>query len=96
MPLVFRLLSSHPARCAHCLGSSALLLLGNVTFNQDDNDRADVANKKDLDAAEALLGCGSVTSELTTRTVQRGGGGKRASTYTIDFNKLQVWARAEK
>jgi len=71
---------------------SALLLLGNVTFNQDDNDRADVANKKDLDAAEALLGCGSVTSELTTRTVQRGGGGKRASTYTIDFNKLQAEA----
>ena len=69
---------------------SSLLLLGNVAFNQDDNDRADVANQKVLDAAEALLGCGALTSELTTRTVQRGGGGKRTSTYTIDFNKLQV------
>ena len=50
-----------------------------------------MTNQTDLAAAETLLGCGSLTSLLTTRTVQRGGGpGKRTSTYQVDFNKAQA------
>ena len=31
-----------------------------------------------------------LTSFLTSRTLQRGGGGKRVSTYTVDYNKQQA------
>ena len=55
---------------------------------QDDTDRADVSNTKDLDAACALFGLTKITSELTTRKMQRGGA--RGSQYLIDFNKVQA------
>ena len=72
---------------------SALLLMGNVTFEQDDNDRADITNRPVLEAVEKLLGVENLTSQLTTRTVQRGGAaGKRVSTYTVEFNKSQAEA----
>eukprot|EP00325_Prymnesiales_sp_UTEX-LB-985_P020714 CAMPEP_0174733188 /NCGR_PEP_ID=MMETSP1094-20130205/60818_1 /TAXON_ID=156173 /ORGANISM="Chrysochromulina brevifilum, Strain UTEX LB 985" /LENGTH=1727 /DNA_ID=CAMNT_0015935811 /DNA_START=13 /DNA_END=5196 /DNA_ORIENTATION=+ len=67
---------------------SGLLLLGNVTFDQDDSDRADVKNTKDLDAACEVFGLKSITGELTTRKMQRGGA--RGSQYLIDFNKVQA------
>jgi len=66
---------------------SMLMMLGNVVFAQDDNDKAEVKTPDAQDAAEALLGCGKITSMLTTRTMTRGGGGKRMSTYTIDYTK---------
>ena len=66
---------------------SALLMIGNVTFTQDDNDRAEISDMSALEAVEDLAGCGKLQGLLTTRTMTRGGGGKRMSTYTIDYTK---------
>ena len=49
-------------------------------------------SRDSLEAAESLLGCGSIKGNLLTRTMQRGGGGKRQSVYTIDYNKVQAEA----
>ena len=61
-------------------------------MNQDDNDKADVEEIEVLKAGEDLLGCGMLTGLLLQRTLQRGGGGKRMSSYTIDYNKVQAEA----
>ncbi|KAL1521199.1 hypothetical protein AB1Y20_022751 [Prymnesium parvum] len=69
---------------------SALLLLGNLTFTSEDDKAKITDGGESLAAAEELLGAGSLAKNLTTRTMQRGGGGKRQSVYTIDFNKGQA------
>ena len=51
------------------------------------DEKAEVRDVKTLEAAEALTGSGRLSGLLTTRTMTRGGGGKRMSTYTIDYNK---------
>ena len=73
---------------------SALLLLSNVTMITDDNDKADIdpGTEAMLKAGEEQLGCGALASLLLQRTMTRGGGGKRMSTYTIDFTKVQAEA----
>ena len=72
-PLSFPLISAPLASSSFCL--------------QNDDDKADIADGAALDAAETLVGAGRLASLLTTRTMTRGGGGKRMSTYTIDYNK---------
>ena len=70
---------------------SALLLLGNVNFKMDDNDKADIDNDDMVKAAEERLGCGALGGMLLQKVLTRGGGGgKRMSTYTIDFTKPQA------
>ena len=71
---------------------SALLLLGNTTMIQDDNDKADIDSDTEamLKSAEEQMGCGMLSSLLLQRTMTRGGGGKRMSTYTIDYTKMQA------
>mmetsp|Transcript_64144 Transcript_64144/g.106620 ORF Transcript_64144/g.106620 Transcript_64144/m.106620 type:complete len:1736 (-) Transcript_64144:276-5483(-) len=68
----------------------ALLRLGNVEFEDDDNDKATFKNNADIEAAEKLLGCGNLSVNLTSKRMSRGGGGKRNSVYTIDYNKSQA------
>ena len=61
-----------------------------LPFQDDGNDKGEIDDVKAIEAAEEMLGCGNLTSNLTTRTMSRGGGpGRRASTYTIDYSKPQ-------
>eukprot|EP00965_Chrysotila_dentata_P213016 6187383-Pleurochrysis_carterae.AAC.2 len=70
---------------------SALLLLGNVSFEQDDNDKAFISAREALAAAEERLGCGLLTQNLTSKKMSRGGkGGQRNSVYTIEYSKSQA------
>ena len=70
---------------------ASLLMLGNIKF-VDNDDKADIDDFEALDASEALLSTGKLNSMLTTRTMTRGGGGKRMSTYTIDYTKEKAEA----
>jgi len=70
---------------------SSLLLLGNIEFGQDDNDKADIVNPDGLTKAEEMLKCGRLTEFLTSKKMSRGGkGDKRQSVYTIEYNKEQA------
>ena len=69
---------------------SGLLILGNITFEQDDNDEAHVSSSAELTACETQLGATNMSANLTSKLMQRGGGGKRASVYTIEYNKMQA------
>ena len=67
---------------------SGLLVLGNVTF-VDEDDKAQIADEKWLDATEALLGVTGMATGLTTKKMTRGGA-KRSSVYMIDYTKAQA------
>jgi myosin heavy subunit len=67
---------------------SGLLVLGNVTF-VDEDDKAQITDGKWLDATEALLGVTGMATGLTTKKMTRGGA-KRSSVYMIDYTKAQA------
>lgn len=76
---------------------SALLLLGNVQYTQDDHDHAVFAPGTDafVAAAEEMLQCGPLTRNLTSREMkakEKGPPGRRSSFYTIEYTQAQAEA----
>lgn len=76
---------------------SALLLLGNVQYTQDDHDHAVFAPGTDafVAAAEEMLQCGPLTRNLTSREMkakEKGPTGRRSSFYTIEYTQAQAEA----
>jgi len=68
---------------------AGLLLLGNLEFEDDGDDHAQIKNKEFLTGAEGCLGCSEITANLTSKVMQRGGAGRRGSSYKMEFSGKQ-------
>ena len=57
-----------------CSLLAALLLLGNVAFEENDDEKAEYADATlpQLRAAEELLACGKLSANLTSKKISRG------------------------
>ena len=71
---------------------SGLLLLGNLTFKDDDADHGKIENQDILKGAETQLGIAALTDNLTSRVMQRGNAGRRGSSYKVEFSAKQCRA----
>ena len=72
---------------------SALLLLGNVEYTEDDDEKCCIADNGPVEAVDAIIKAGPLYTNLTSRKMTRGKGAaadKRQSVYTIDYNKRQA------
>ena len=73
---------------------AAVLWLGNVTFVEDDQSNATIADQSVIDFVAYLLEVESdhVHKALTTRIVETSRGGRRGSVYDVPLNPVQAYA----
>ncbi|KAM0712141.1 hypothetical protein Q7P37_011235 [Cladosporium fusiforme] len=73
---------------------AAILWIGNISYRENDEGNADVADQSVIDFVAYLLevDSASVNKAMTTRTIETSRGGRRGSAYDVPLNIAQATA----
>ncbi|KAL1585810.1 Myosin-1 [Cladosporium halotolerans] len=73
---------------------AAILWIGNISYRENDEGNAEVADQSVIDFVAYLLevDSGAVNKAMTTRTIETSRGGRRGSAYDVPLNIAQATA----